>query len=138
MSGMFCHLNYDYGFIGAGSICQALLQLFLHTAKISRKKIFLSSREPKLLKKIAEHFSVQAVSGNEELITKTKVIFLCIKPEDLVQVVEPLTRQFNKEHTLVSFLGGVCLDVMQKLLPNVKYVVRMFCTFGLDINILKS
>ncbi|MDE0118464.1 MAG: NAD(P)-binding domain-containing protein [Bdellovibrionales bacterium] len=123
MSDMFCHLNY--GFIGTGSICQACLQGFLHTAKIPREKIFLSSRTPIRLKKIADRFSVQPVSGNEELITKSQIVFLCIKPKDLVPVVEPLASQFNRAHTIVSFLAGVPLNVLQKLLPNVKRLVRM-------------
>ena len=123
MSDIFRHLNY--GFIGAGSICQAFLHGFLTKAKIPKEKIFLSSRTPVRLKKTAERFAVQAVSGNEELIAKAQLIFLCTKPEDLVPALEPLASQFNSHHTLMSFPAGVSLDVLQKLLPQVKRLVRM-------------
>ena len=123
MSDIFTRLNY--GFIGVGSLCQAFLQGFLQKAKIPKERIFLSSRTLVRLKKIAERFSVQAVSGNEELIYRSQVIFLCVKPEDLVSTIEPLVGQFNPQQTIVSFPAGVSLGVLKKNLPQVKRLVRV-------------
>ena len=123
MSNIFHHLNY--GFIGAGSICQSFVRGFLQKTKIPKERIFLTSCTPVRLKKTTEHFDVQAVLGNEELVAKSQVIFLCIKPHDLVPVIEPLANQFNENQTLVSFPAGVSLNVLKKLLPQVKRLVRM-------------
>lgn len=123
MSDIFSRLNY--GFIGAGSLCQAFLRGFLQKAKIPKERIFLSSRTPVRLKKVAERFAVQTVSGNEELVLKSQVIFLCIKPEDLISAIEPVANQFNQQQTLVSFPAGVSLNTLKKYLPQVKRLVRV-------------
>ena len=123
MFDIFSQLNY--GFIGAGSLCQAFLRGFLQKAQIPKERVFLSSRTPGRLQKTAKRFAVQAVAGNEELVLKSQVIFLCIKPEDLIPVVEPLVNQFNQQQTVVSFPAGVSLSTLKKLLPQVKRLVRV-------------
>ena len=123
MPDIFSHLSY--GFIGAGSLCQALLQGFLHKTRLPKERFFLSSRNLSRLNKVAERFSVRAVSGNEELVAGSQLVFLCIKPEDLVSVIEPLSNQFNQHHTLISFLAGVPLSELKKLLPQVNRLVRV-------------
>ena len=123
MPGIFSHLNY--GFIGAGCLCQALLQGFLHKASLPKERIFLSSRNLGRLNKVAKLFSVKTVSGNEELVTSSQIVFLCVKPEDLVPVIEPLSNQFNQHHTIVSFLAGVPLSLLKKLLPQVNRLIRV-------------
>lgn len=123
MSGIFSRLSY--GFIGAGSLCRAFLHGFLQKAQIPRERVFLSSRTPARLKKTAERFSIQAVSSNEELVLKSQVVFLCIKPDDLISVIEPLASQFNPQQTLISFPAGVSLNTLKKFLPQMKRVVRV-------------
>ena len=123
MTDVFSHLNY--GFIGSGSLCQALVQGFLQKARIPKEKIFLSSRTSARLKKVADRFSVQAVSGNAELVSKSQIIFLCVKPEDLESAMEPLVGEFNPHQTLVSFLAGVSLKKLKKRLPEVDRLVRV-------------
>ncbi len=123
MSNIFNHLNY--GFIGSGSLCQALLKGFLEQAKLPPEKIFLSSRTLVHLKKVSKRFGVQAVFTNEELVQKSQVIFLCVKPSDLLGVLEPLKNQFQREQTMVSFLAGVPLSSLKKLLPSVRRLVRV-------------
>lgn len=131
MSDVFSHLNY--GFIGSGSLCQALVQGFLQKARVPKEKIFLSSRTPARLKKVAERFSVQAVSGNAELVSKSQLVFLCVKPVDLESAVEPLTGQFDRQHTVVSFLAGVPLKKLKKLLPNVNRLVRVVASTPVSV-----
>ncbi len=123
MSDIFSHLVY--GFMGAGSICQAVLQGFLQKANIPKQKVLLSSRSPVRLAKTAKRFAVQSVSGNEELVVRSQVVFLCMKPEDVIPAIEPLSCQFNEDHTLFSFPAGVSLNVLQKLLPHVKRLIRV-------------
>ena len=123
MSDIFSRLNY--GFIGAGSLCQAFLHGFLQKNRMLKERIFLSSRTPARLQKTAKRFDVQAVSSNEELVLKSQVIFLCMKPDDLVPAIEPLVSQFNPQQTLVSFPAGVSLSELKKLLPQMKRLVRV-------------
>ena len=123
MPDIFSRLNY--GFIGAGSLCQAFLQGFLQKAQIPKERVFLSSRTPARLKKTAERFAVQAVSSNEDLVLKSQIIFLCVKPDDLISTIEPLANQFSPQQTLVSFPAGVSLSTLKKLLPQVKRLVRV-------------
>ena len=114
-----------YGFMGAGSLCRAFLRGFLQVAGRPRENILLSSRSPGRLKKTAKSFAVEPVSGNEELVRRAKVIFLCMKPQDLLTALEPLAGDLSEDHTVISFPAGVPLSALRKALPYVKRLVRV-------------
>ena len=104
-----------YGFLGAGSLCQALLEGFLEKINIPRENIFLSSRSDKRLHKVVKQFGVQKVAENEELLQKAQVIFLCVKPQDITFAMESLAGRFNPEQTVISFVAGVSLNQLKEL-----------------------
>ena len=123
MSDIFSSLKY--GFIGAGSLCQSCLQGFLEQKKVPKDKIFISSRSPARLNKVAEKFGIQKVSGNEELVLKTQVIFICVKPVDLFHALEPISKVFHTKQTVISFAAGISLDTLKKLIPSISRLARV-------------
>ncbi len=114
-----------YGFLGAGSLCQALLEGFLRQANVPPGNIFLSSRSEKRLCKVAERFGVQKVAENEELLQKAHVIFLCVKPQDITIAMESLAGRFSREQTVISFAAGVSLARLTELVSCDCRLVRV-------------
>ena len=117
--------QFNYGLIGEGPNCQALLRGFLRSNQVPKDRIFLSFPTPARLKKTAERFGVQVCSGNEELAQRAQLIFLCLEPAELVQALEPLSQQLTTQQTVFSFSAGVSLSTVKKLLPGVTRLVRV-------------
>ena len=114
-----------YGFLGAGSLCHALLEGFLEKAHILRENVFLSSRSEKRLHKVAKQFGVQTVTENEELLQRAQVIFLCVKPQDITFAMESLAGRFNHKQTVISFVAGVSLSRLKELVSCDCRLVRV-------------
>ena len=120
---IFSRLNY--GFLGAGAMCQALCKGFLEQANIPKKNIFLSSRSENRLRKLANDLAVHPVRTNEELLSKAQVIFLCVKPQDASVAMEALAGRFSPEQTLISVMAGVPLSALVELVSCKCRLVRM-------------
>lgn len=113
------------GFIGAGNMCQALVSGWISTKTFQASDIFVSNRSSGKAKRIAEQFGINAVENNEEIVDKCEVIILAVKPQDLVQAVEPIATSFDAGHTVVSVAAGFRLQSLRKLLPQVPMIVRV-------------
>lgn len=112
------------GFLGAGSLACNMIEAYLNYAQIPPRNIFLSSRNLKKREKTAEKFKITGLSHNESLLEQSQVIFLCVKPYDLPELLEQLESQWFKEHTVLSPVAGMSFKRLQKLGLNSKRLVR--------------
>jgi len=53
------------------------------------------------------------------------VIFICVKPQDLMEALLPVAHLFDDHHTVISLAAGISLKSLKKALPNVKNIVRI-------------
>ena len=112
------------GFLGAGNMGQSMIRALVDTKTIPPENIFATNRSFGKLKKIEELYGVQALQTNEELVDKCNIIVIGVKPQDLVEVLEPIASSFHDSHLVISLAAGFSLKSLQKLLPSVKGIVR--------------
>ena len=136
-------------FLGGGSIAQSLIQGYLKHSKIPAENIFVNSRNPKTRKKISEKLKVQSLKDNEELLEKTGIIFLCVKAQDLSELMEQLQSHWDSRHTLLSLVAGIPFRQFKKwgfpskrlvrFMPNTNVCVGQgvlpFCSLGNQDNL---
>ena len=113
------------GFIGTGHMGQAMIQAFIESGRVPASKIYASNRSEGKLKKMQEQFGINAVATNEELVDACEVVIIAVKPQDLAGVIEPIARTFLPSHIVISLSAGFSLRSLQKLLPDVKTLVRV-------------
>lgn len=113
------------GFIGTGHMGQSVIQALIESGKVSPQKIFASNRSPGKLKKVQDQFQINVEATNEAVIEKSDIIFLAVKPQDLITAVEPLTSAFNSGQIVISLAAGFSIRSLQKLLPGIKGIVRV-------------
>lgn len=112
-------VNKQIGFIGVGNMAQAMISAWLETKTVLPEKIRGTNRTPGKLKRLAEETGIQAVQTYEELIEKSEVIVLAVKPQDLVPALEPISSLFDSHHVVLSLAAGVDVARLRRLLPNV-------------------
>lgn len=121
-------MSYEYrkiGFIGTGHMGQALIQAMLESGRFQANKIFATNRSPGKLKKVQEQFGIGTFATNEELVDKCDIVFLAMKPQDMTAAIEPIASTFLPSHIVISLAAGYTLRSLQKLLPNVKSLIRV-------------
>jgi pyrroline-5-carboxylate reductase len=114
------------GFLGAGNMSQTLIAALLDAKVKTPEEIFVSNRTPGKLQKLEQQFGVKACASNEELIEAADVVFLAVKPQDLLEALEPLQHLFNTptKQIFISLAAGVPIQALQKLMPKIANIAR--------------
>ncbi len=109
------------GFIGTGKISSSIIY-GIFKSKLKVKKIYISSRNTNIAKKIAKKFkSVKVLKDNQEIIDKSSIIFLGITPNVGNKILSQLN--FSKNKKIISLISTINLDKLKKL-TQCKNIVR--------------
>ena len=96
------------GFIGTGKISSSIIY-GIFKSKLKVKKIYISSRNTNIAKKLAVKFrSVEVLKDNQEIIDKSSIIFLGITPNVGKKILNRL--KFKKNKKIISLISTINLD----------------------------
>lgn len=110
------------GFIGAGNMTSIITRRLFENSVVKPENTWISNRTPGKIAKIQELWPIQVAKNNEEVVEKSQVVFLAMKPQDFIAAVEPLASLFNEDQIVVSLLAGVPLENLEKVLPSSRLV----------------
>lgn len=121
------------GFIGCGNMATAIVSGLVKSKLFEGTDIIISGTRQESLDKL-KHLNVNTTLRNEEVVLKSKIIFLCVKPNVLNKVANDLTElkdtdvNFCKK-TLVSILAGTSIESLKETfkshLKNINYIRAM-------------
>ena len=107
------------GFLGFGNIAKAALA-GLQNKKIKNiEQFYASSTHYLTLKEEAKQYNIIACKTNEELIKNSDIIFLCVKPK---QVEDVLENEDLENKVIISFVAGLYCDDLEKIIPNTHHI----------------
>lgn len=113
------------GFIGTGHMGQAMIQAFIESGRVPANKIYAANRSDGKLKKMQEQFGINVVATNEQLIDSCEIVIIAVKPQDLAAMLEPIASTFLPSHIVISLAAGFSLRSLQRLVPDVKALIRV-------------
>lgn len=113
------------GFIGAGNMAHAIIEGWLALGLIKPEEICVSNRTPGKLHKLEEQLKVGVAQTNEEVIERSDVVILAVKPQDLESAVENISSAFDQDQLVISLAAGIHLRKLKKLLPQCRNLVRL-------------
>lgn len=142
-------MKENIGFIGAGNMCQALIEGWLSKNLVTPQEVFVSNRTQGKVSKLVEQWKITGCPTNEELVDKADVVVIAVKPQDLESAIEPISTSFSEDQIVISLAAGVTLRKLKKLIPQNKHLVRVmantparvsrgtfgYCTAASDIRI---
>ena len=97
------------GFIGCGNMACALIKSMSHG-----NKIISSDTNKEKLQKAEKELNIKTTDSNTELVNKSGVIFLCIKPKDIPTVLEEI-RGIIGDKIIVSIAAGVKIRSIENI-----------------------
>lgn len=113
------------GFLGAGNMGSAIIERLVGSGHMKAEQILASNRTQRKLQKLVNEFGIKGFSQNEELVDQADVVVIGVKPQDVDQALEPISSSFREDQTVVSMASGVTLKSLEKVLGNVKNLVRI-------------
>ncbi|MDZ4660090.1 MAG: pyrroline-5-carboxylate reductase [Pseudomonadota bacterium] len=125
--------NKKVGFIGVGSMGGAILKALLRAKVILPENAWATNRSPGKLTKISDEFPIHVARTNEELVENVDVVFVCVKPQDLLDVLEPLSTLIPASSVVISIAAGIGIKEIKKILHNSPQVVRVMPNTPVEI-----
>jgi pyrroline-5-carboxylate reductase len=113
------------GVLGAGNLGYAMLKALSESGKVARENLFASSRNNKKLDRLVTDLGITAALTNEELIEKSDVVILGVKPQDLYLAIEPIAASFHSEQVVISLAAGVELSDLRRLITHAPAIIRV-------------
>ena len=110
------------GFIGTGRISSSVIEgIFKSNLKI--KKIYISPRNRIIAKKLNKRFKkVTIAKNNQQLVDKSKWVFLAVTPKVGVKILKKLN--FTKNQKVISFISTINLIQLKKIIGKKIKIIR--------------
>ena len=109
------------GFIGTGKISSSII-FGIFKSKLKVKRIYISSRNRNIAKKLAKKYSkIKVLKDNQDIIDKSSTIFLGVTPNVGFKILPKL--KFSKKKKILSLISTINLKKLKQLTKN-KNIVR--------------
>ncbi len=103
------------GIIGYGSMGKMLLWKFSESGSYGKDSLLIANRTPE---KLAEVYSIATICSNTELAKEADIIFLCLRPGDMKNVLSEIAPGINKNSVLVTLNGSITFEIIRKVLDH--------------------
>ena len=95
------------GFIGAGNMAQAIIKGIINAGLYSSQNIIISDITPGQLELCTRQFGVTTTTCNTELVTRSDVIVLSIKPQVMGSILDEIKESVTPDKTIISIAAGI-------------------------------
>lgn len=113
----------SFGFIGTGHLGSMLVRKFVQTEAVDSGDILASNRTPEKAELLAQATNIR-ISTNRTVAELSDVIFICVRPLEVADVLKELEFLLTPEKLLISVAGDVSLKALRELCSS--RVVRAF------------
>ncbi len=123
----------NIGFIGAGKIGEAIINGIIASEICPPKNIMASDIDENRLNFLKESLGIKVTTQNNEVVKKSEVIVLAVKPKFIKEVVSGISSVIKKDQLIVSVAAGVPTERLEaaggegirviRVMPNIACVV---------------
>jgi pyrroline-5-carboxylate reductase len=123
--------------LGAGKMGGILLQALLREGLLSRETTRATVAHPDRARAMQEKLQVAVLTSNAEAVRKADIIFLCVKPQVVQEVVEEIRDQITPAQLLISVAASVPTSQIEaalgKPIPVVRAMPNTPCFLGVGM-----
>ncbi|HTL48566.1 MAG TPA: pyrroline-5-carboxylate reductase [Verrucomicrobiae bacterium] len=120
------------GLVGVGNMGSAILDGLLSRRLVASENLWVFDKDAAKSGRFAEEARVHAANSNTELVQKTDIVLLAVKPQDLTSVSPELKRALGPRHIVISILAGMSLDKLRQHLGE-SVLVRAMPNLGAKV-----
>ncbi|MFA6308186.1 MAG: pyrroline-5-carboxylate reductase [Clostridia bacterium] len=113
------------GFIGTGNMGSAMIKSIVKSGIISPGNISIYDIDKKKLTDLASETNTSALDSAKEVVLKSDVIILAVKPNMVKSVLSDCIDAFSADKLLVTIAVGIPTDFYKEILGKNKKVVRV-------------
>ncbi|MEM9337355.1 MAG: pyrroline-5-carboxylate reductase [Bacteroidota bacterium] len=108
--------------IGAGNLGQSIAKGLIEKEIVKKEELILTQRKKPSEALLAQGF--QVINSNSEAVEKSKIILLCVQPQQVNDILKEVAALLTPDHLVVSTLTGVSMAKLQAEIPEGVPVIR--------------
>lgn len=116
--------EYKIGFVGAGNMGSAMMHGILAAGLCEKSEMIASCHSEATKDRVQKNLGI-TVSLDNRMASSAKVVFLAVKPYQLMEVVDEIKEAVTEDTLLISVVAGKTLQQLGEL-------------FGQDVAIIRS
>ncbi|MCM3401483.1 late competence protein ComER [Cytobacillus oceanisediminis] len=106
------------GIIGTGNMGRILTEAFLDGGTVSPSSMTITNRTAAKAMDIKEtHPDITVVNNAREAAHRSSLIFICVKPHDVYNVVQDILPSLSKDKCVVSITSPISVKQLESILP---------------------
>lgn len=114
------------GFIGGGNMAEGIVAAAVRRQVCTPSSIVVSDPIQERREWLGRQFGVGVTADNREVMAKSQVVVLAVKPQSFQDVAAKLVSAVRADHLLVSIMAGVSTRRIEAAFPSVRArVVRV-------------
>jgi pyrroline-5-carboxylate reductase len=117
-------IHQRIGFIGAGNIAEAMIRGLLGHAAARAEQITASVPRTSRAVELRERWGIEVVHDNAEVVRRSDVVVLAVKPQMLLAVLEEIAGEADGSKLFLSVAAGAPLRAIESRLGSGVRVVR--------------
>ena len=106
-------IDKKIGIIGYGSMGKMLLLKLSESGKVKSDNLFIANRTISKIDEAPDRYVI--CSTNSELAISSDIIFICIRPVDLLPVVEEISSFVRDDTLIISLNGSITFELLEKI-----------------------
>jgi len=115
----------NIGFIGSGKMAGAIIKGLIKTGFTSSNNIIATQAEKEGLEEKSKALGIEIILDNTQLVQKSDVIFIAVKPNQVLGVLEEIKPFVTEEKLIVSIAAGINTVKLETNLPQGTKVIRV-------------
>ena len=113
------------GFIGSGKMAGAIIKGLIKTGFADADYIKATQAEQEGVEEKSRELGVKIILDNKELVRNSDLIFIAVKPSQVLGVLEEVKEYINESKLVVSIAAGVTINKLETNLPQKTRVIRV-------------
>lgn len=119
-------MNKKIGFIGSGKMAGAIIKGLIKTDFTPVENIIATQAEKEGIEEKSKSLGgIKVILDNKELVKVSDVIFIAVKPNQVLGVLEEIKPFVTSEKLVVSIAAGVTTKKLETNLPEKTRVIRV-------------
>jgi len=121
---MATSMEKKIGIIGGGNMGEALIRGIMNAGLIPKENLFVSDVREDCLKGLRNTYGVPTFSSNSEVVSKSEIIILAVKPQVMEKVLKDIASFVKPSHLIISVAAGITLRFLSQHLGEKAKIIR--------------
>ncbi len=118
-------MTHRFGFIGAGRMATALGRGMVAAGLAPGEALVAADPVPAAAEAFAKATGGRVLPTNVEVAAAANVVFLCVKPQQMIDVLAGLRGHLHESHLVISIAAGISLGALHGGLGHGPRLVRV-------------